>query len=91
MLQFVITCPEPLLLYYNSLTNVIISEITQENGKTTMYTWILSTGWWQSRAPVNPDAVVVVGFLCACLVGGFFYINRFLFFATYHVNHQLIS
>jgi len=41
-----------------------------------MYTWILSTGWWQGRAPVNPDAVVVIGFLCVCLIGGFFYINR---------------
>ncbi|GAU19657.1 hypothetical protein TSUD_185730 [Trifolium subterraneum] len=48
----------------------------KENGKTTMYTWILSTGWWQSRAPVNPDAVVVVIILCACLIGGFFYLNR---------------
>jgi hypothetical protein len=43
-----------------------------------MYTWILSTGWWQSRAPVNPDAVVVVIILCACLIGGFFYLNRLI-------------
>ncbi|KAG4378732.1 hypothetical protein GLYMA_17G091200v4 [Glycine max] len=54
----------------------ILLFINQENGKTTTYTWILSTGWWQSRAPVNPDAVVVVVFLCACLIGGFFYLNR---------------
>ncbi|MBA0857347.1 hypothetical protein Goshw_010995 [Gossypium schwendimanii] len=47
-----------------------------ENGKSSMYTWILSTGWWINRAPVNPDAVVVVGFLCTCLIGGFIYINR---------------
>ncbi|KAL6318631.1 hypothetical protein AAG906_000709 [Vitis piasezkii] len=36
------------------------------------------TGWWKNRAPVNPDAVVVVGFLCASLIGGFMYINRSL-------------
>ncbi|XP_042425329.1 uncharacterized protein LOC122012753 [Zingiber officinale] len=41
-----------------------------------MYTWILSTGWWKSRAPVNPDAVIVVGVLCTCLFAGFVYINR---------------
>ena len=44
-----------------------------------MYTWILSTGWWENRAPVNPDAVVVVGFLCTFLIGGFIYINRCCF------------
>jgi hypothetical protein len=48
----------------------------QENGHSTMYTWILSTGWWQGRAPINPDAVFVVGLLCICLIGGFVYINR---------------
>lgn len=48
-----------------------------------MYTWILSTGWWKGRAPVNPDAVVVVGLLCIVLIGGFIYINRCLFEALY--------
>ena len=52
----------------------------QENGHSKMYTWILSTGWWETRAPVNPDAVVVVGFLCICLIGGFIYINRWFYF-----------
>ncbi|KAF5734188.1 hypothetical protein HS088_TW16G00633 [Tripterygium wilfordii] len=41
-----------------------------------MYTWILSTGWWKDRAPINPDSVIVVGLLCTCLIGGFIYINR---------------
>lgn len=41
-----------------------------------MYTWILSTGWWVGRAPINSDAVVIVGLLCICLVLGFVYINR---------------
>lgn len=41
-----------------------------------MYTWILSTGWWNGRAPINPDGVFVVGLLCACLIGGFIYIHR---------------
>ncbi|PKU77141.1 hypothetical protein MA16_Dca025275 [Dendrobium catenatum] len=41
-----------------------------------MYTWILSTGWWQGRAPINPDSVIIIGFLCTCLVVGFVYINR---------------
>ncbi|KAF9606935.1 hypothetical protein IFM89_030233 [Coptis chinensis] len=48
----------------------------KENGHSSMYLWILSTGWWKGRAPVNPDSVVVVGFLCTSLVGGFIYINR---------------
>ncbi|TQD68946.1 hypothetical protein C1H46_045521 [Malus baccata] len=48
----------------------------QENGHSSEYTWILSTGWWEGRAPVNPDAVVVVGILCIILIGGFVYINR---------------
>lgn len=48
-----------------------------------MYTWILSTGWWINRAPVNPDAVIVVGFLCTCLIGGFIYINRSLILKFY--------
>ncbi|ESW27401.1 hypothetical protein PHAVU_003G198900 [Phaseolus vulgaris] len=64
------------LISAGSFTHFFLDDLFEENGKTTTYTWILSTGWWQSRAPVNPDAVVVVGFLCACLIGGFFYINR---------------
>ncbi|RXH95885.1 hypothetical protein DVH24_008385 [Malus domestica] len=32
----------------------------------------LSTGWWEGRAPVNPDAVVVVGILCIILIGGLY-------------------
>lgn len=51
----------------------------QENGHSSMYTWILSTGWWKTRAPINPDAVVVVGLLCATLIGGFIYIYRYVF------------
>ncbi|KAK6924877.1 hypothetical protein RJ641_009203 [Dillenia turbinata] len=47
----------------------------RDGGHSTMYTWIISTGWWEGRAPVNPDGVFVVGFLCACLIGGFIYIN----------------
>lgn len=55
----------------------------QENGHSSEYTWILSTGWWEGRAPVNPDAVVVVGILCIILIGGFVYINRYLFEALH--------
>lgn len=43
-----------------------------------MYTWILSTGWWEGRAPINLDAVVVVCILCSCLIADFIYINRCL-------------
>ncbi|CAL5198277.1 unnamed protein product [Lathyrus oleraceus] len=64
------------LISAGSFTHFFLDHLFEENGKTTMYTWILSTGWWQSRAPVNPDAVVVVSFLCACLIGGFLYLNR---------------
>lgn len=48
----------------------------QENGRSSMYSWILSTGWWKSRAPNNPEAVIVVGLLYSLLVGGFIYIYR---------------
>ncbi|CAI8609939.1 unnamed protein product [Vicia faba] len=64
------------LISAGSFTHFFLDHLFEENGKTTMYTWILSTGWWEGRAPVNPDAVVVVSFLCACLIGGFFYLNR---------------
>ncbi|KAK2355727.1 hypothetical protein QL285_093112 [Trifolium repens] len=64
------------LISAGSFTHFFLDHLFEENGKTTMYTWILSTGWWQSRAPVNPDSVVVVIILCACLIGGFFYLNR---------------
>ncbi|KAJ4849186.1 hypothetical protein Tsubulata_044778 [Turnera subulata] len=58
------------------LSHFFLDHLFEENGHSTTYTWILSTGWWKNRAPVNPDAVVVVGFLCTCLLGGFVYINR---------------
>lgn len=48
----------------------------QENGHSSMYSWILSTGWWKNRAPNNPEAVFVVGLLYSLLVGGFIYIYR---------------
>ncbi|GMI96399.1 hypothetical protein HRI_003309200 [Hibiscus trionum] len=65
-----------LLISAGSLSHFFLDHLFEENGKSSMYTWILSTGWWINRAPVNPDAVVVVGFLCTCLIGGFIYINR---------------
>ncbi|KAI4336119.1 hypothetical protein L6164_014688 [Bauhinia variegata] len=65
-----------LLISAGSLTHFFLDHLFEENGKSTMYTWILSTGWWESRAPVYPDAVIVTGFLCVCLIGGFFYFNR---------------
>lgn len=52
-----------------------------------MYTWILSTGWWETRAPVNPDAVFVTGFLCISLICGFIYINRQDF--TWHTSQSM--
>ncbi|RVX18591.1 hypothetical protein CK203_006653 [Vitis vinifera] len=65
-----------LLISAGSLSHFFLDHLFEENGHSSMYTWILSTGWWKNRAPVNPDAVVVVGFLCASLIGGFMYINR---------------
>ncbi|KAK7851587.1 uncharacterized protein LOC112020175 [Quercus suber] len=65
-----------LLIAAGSLTHFFLDHLFEENGHSKMYTWILSTGWWETQAPVNPDAVVVVGFLCICLIGGFIYINR---------------
>lgn len=65
-----------LLISAGSLSHFFLDHLFEENGHSSMYTWILSTGWWKNRAPVNPDAVVVVGFLCICLICGFVYINR---------------
>ncbi|XP_059641339.1 uncharacterized protein LOC132283413 [Cornus florida] len=65
-----------LLVSAGSLTHFFLDNLFEENGQSSMYTWILSTGWWDGPAPINPDAVVVVGILCACLIGGFVYINR---------------
>ncbi|CAI0398800.1 unnamed protein product [Linum tenue] len=53
-----------------------VLENGQENGHSSMYTWILSTGWWENRAPINPDAVLFTGFLCTSLILGFVYVNR---------------
>ncbi|XP_058114907.1 uncharacterized protein LOC131257946 isoform X3 [Magnolia sinica] len=64
-----------LLVSAGSLSHFFLDHLFEENGHSSMYTWILSTGWWKSRAPIDPDAVVVVGFLCSCLIGGFIYIN----------------
>ncbi|KAM7471324.1 hypothetical protein LguiA_009507 [Lonicera macranthoides] len=64
------------LISAGSLSHFFLDHLFEENGHSTMYTWILSTGWWKTRAPVNPDACFVVGFLCICLIGGFIYINR---------------
>uniref|UniRef100_A0A453C5X8 Uncharacterized protein n=1 Tax=Aegilops tauschii subsp. strangulata TaxID=200361 RepID=A0A453C5X8_AEGTS len=65
-----------LLIAAGSLSHFFLDHLFEENGHSTMYTWILSTGWWKGRAPINPDAVFVVGLLCVCLIGGFVYINR---------------
>ncbi|XP_058195319.1 uncharacterized protein LOC131311767 isoform X1 [Rhododendron vialii] len=65
-----------LLISAGSLSHFFLDHLFEENGHSSMYTWILSTGWWESRAPVNPDAVIVIGFLCTSLICGFIYINR---------------
>lgn len=65
-----------LLLAAGSLSHFFLDHLFEENGHSSMYTWILSTGWWKGRAPINPDAVIVIGLLCALLLGGFIYINR---------------
>ncbi|XP_039044624.1 uncharacterized protein LOC120184146 [Hibiscus syriacus] len=63
------------LIAAGSLSHFFLDHLFEEDGHTKMYTWIMSTGWWINRAPINPDAVIIVGFLCVCLVGGFIYIN----------------
>ncbi|KAG9448720.1 hypothetical protein H6P81_008685 [Aristolochia fimbriata] len=65
-----------LLVSAGSLSHFFLDHLFEENGQSSMYTWILSTGWWNTRAPNNPEAVIVVGFLCSCLIGGFIYIYR---------------
>uniref|UniRef100_A0A0E0PA93 Uncharacterized protein n=1 Tax=Oryza rufipogon TaxID=4529 RepID=A0A0E0PA93_ORYRU len=64
------------LITAGSLSHFFLDHLFEENGHSTMYTWILSTGWWVGRAPINSDAVIIVGLLCICLVLGFVYINR---------------
>ncbi|XP_010678737.3 uncharacterized protein LOC104894248 [Beta vulgaris subsp. vulgaris] len=65
-----------LLISAGSLSHFFLDHLFEENGKSSVYTWILSTGWWTGRAPINPDAVVVVGLLCIGLIVGFIYIHR---------------
>ncbi|KAL2515786.1 uncharacterized protein Fot_29757 [Forsythia ovata] len=65
-----------LMVSAGSLSHFFLDHLFEENGHSSMYTWILSTGWWKSRAPINPDAVVVISLLCTTLIGGFIYINR---------------
>ncbi|CAL8158516.1 unnamed protein product [Prunus armeniaca] len=65
------------LVSAGSFSHFFLDHLFEENGHSKMYTWILSTGWWKGRAPINPDAVVVVGLLCIVLIGGFIYINSF--------------
>ncbi|RZC69824.1 hypothetical protein C5167_032961 [Papaver somniferum] len=65
-----------LLVSAGSISHFFLDHLFEENGHSSMYTWIMSTGWWKGRAPVNTDSVVVVGSLCTCLFGGFIYINR---------------
>lgn len=78
-----------LLISAGSLSHFFLDHLFEENGHSTMYTWILSTGWWKGRAPVNPDAVVVIGFLCTCLIIGFIRINRIK--AEKSIRKQLIN
>lgn len=65
-----------LLISAGSLSHFFLDHLFEENGKSSTYTWILSTGWWTSRAPINPDAVIVVSLLCTALIVGFIYIHR---------------
>ncbi|KAK9926915.1 hypothetical protein M0R45_024123 [Rubus argutus] len=65
-----------LLVSAGSFSHFFLDHLFEENGHSNMYTWILSTGFWEGRAPINPDAVIVVGILCTGLIGGFIYINR---------------
>lgn len=65
-----------LLICAGSFSHFFLDHLFEENGQSSMYVWILSTGWWKGRAPINPDAVVVIAVLCTCLIGGFIYINR---------------
>ncbi|XP_057852432.2 uncharacterized protein LOC131062727 isoform X2 [Cryptomeria japonica] len=71
----------PLSIFYSWVSKValqkgLLSASSGENGHSRTFTWIISTGWWEGRAPVNNEAVIVVGFLCICLLLGFTYINR---------------
>lgn len=65
-----------MLVAAGSLSHFFLDHLFEENGHSSMYTWILSTGWWEGRAPLNPEAVLIVGVLCSSLLGGFIYINR---------------
>eukprot|EP00249_Psilotum_nudum_P021310 c28061_g5_i2 orf=259-1077(+) len=64
------------LISAGSLSHFFLDYVYEENGHTSMMVWILSTGWWKGRAPIQPYSVIVVGFLCISLLGGFVYLNR---------------
>ncbi|GER56863.1 ethylene induced calmodulin binding protein [Striga asiatica] len=53
----------PLALLYSWVSRIMVQKgvldsFSGENGHSSMYTWILSTGWWKTRAPIDPDAVL---------------------------------
>ncbi|XP_021718966.1 uncharacterized protein LOC110686666 isoform X2 [Chenopodium quinoa] len=78
---YVVLLSFPLSLLYSWASRValhkgILDSLSGENGKSSVYTWILSTGWWANRAPINPDAVIVISLLCTGLILGFIYIHR---------------
>ncbi|KAK6920741.1 hypothetical protein RJ641_014419 [Dillenia turbinata] len=57
---FVLLLGFPLSLLYSYLSGValhkgLLDSASGDGGHSIMYTWIISTGWWEGRAPVNPD------------------------------------
>ncbi|KAJ7564490.1 hypothetical protein O6H91_02G019400 [Diphasiastrum complanatum] len=64
------------LITAGCLSHFFLDNLFEENGKTPMMIWILSTGWWKGRAPISQPSVVVVGLLCISLIGLFIYLNR---------------
>lgn len=64
------------LLSAGALSHFFLDHLFEENGQSSMYKWILSTGWWETQAPVTLHAVIVTSFLCIVLIVGFTYIHR---------------
>eukprot|EP00850_Spirogloea_muscicola_P020247 SM000211S06617 [mRNA] locus=s211:25842:27497:+ [translate_table: standard] len=65
-----------LLVTAGCLTHFFLDNLFEENGQTPLYRWIISTGWWDGPAPIEPESVIVIGSLCVALLVGFYFINR---------------
>ncbi|GAQ82224.1 hypothetical protein KFL_001040270 [Klebsormidium nitens] len=71
-----------LLVVAGGISHFFLDNLFEEEGRTPMMRWVISTGWWETDAPVDVAAVLVVGALSCALLGGFAWMYRSSFTGT---------